>query len=169
MKKILFLVQASKADPGFEDVPIDGKSYKEYLQEKGITLLDSVIESCHGCPDLVADYSKQLQGLAEEGHRIVEVAQGGLYFALPSIQATQVTFPIISVPLDFVAYQGFLLPSGHAAIATVGVERKINSILKRNNGLKQYAWLKESSILKSHLSMYQKIKETEKSLRSCPD
>jgi len=45
---------------------------------------------------------------------------------LPSIQATQVTFPIISCPLDSVSYQAFMTPSGNATIATVGIERKFN-------------------------------------------
>src|SRR3989344_8242555 len=124
MEKILFLVQASEKDVGFEDVTIAGNQYKEYLKSQGITLLGPVIESCHGCPDLVARYSKDLQKLVEEGHRVAAVMQGGLYFALPSIQATQTTFPIISAPLDMVAYQGFITPSGHAAIASVGVEDK---------------------------------------------
>jgi phosphoribosylcarboxyaminoimidazole (NCAIR) mutase len=41
------------------------------------------------------------------------------------MQATQVTFPIISCPLDYVAFQAFIVPPGNAAIATVGIEKQI--------------------------------------------
>jgi len=117
MKKILFLGAGSEKDPGFE--PCYDKAQ---MKQRGIAVIDTVIESCHGCPDLMSKYSSQLQSLVDEGHRVVAVLEGGLYFALPSIQATQTTFPIISCPLDIVAYQAFMVPPGHAAIATVGVE-----------------------------------------------
>lgn len=122
-KKILFLGQGSASDPGFESVEIEGQPYKDFMQEKGITVIPEVIESCHGCYDLMTKYSKDLQTLTEK-NRVVAVLQGGLLFGLPSIQATQTTFPIISVPTDSVAYTSFMVPSGHAAIATVGVEKK---------------------------------------------
>jgi phosphoribosylcarboxyaminoimidazole (NCAIR) mutase len=119
MEKIIFLGAGSDKDPGF-----DGTYDKDALLKKGIKIVDPVvIESCHGCPDLMRDYSRQMQSLVEKGHKVVGVHQGGRYFALPSIQATEVTFPIVSCPLDLVAYQAFMVPGGHAAIATVGVER----------------------------------------------
>jgi len=120
MEKILFLGAGSESDPVF------GNCYNpNMLDPKGIKVLYTAVESCHGCPDLMSKYSKELQSLVDEGNRVVAVLEGGLYFALPSIQATQTTFPIISCPLDIVAYQGFMVPPGHAAIATVGIEKKI--------------------------------------------
>jgi phosphoribosylcarboxyaminoimidazole (NCAIR) mutase len=121
MKKILFLGAGSKNDPSFENVP-----RIKYMERHGITITKPmVIESCHGCPDLMTRYSRQMQDLIDEGNRVVGVLEGGLYFGLPSIQATEVTFPIISCPLDFVSYQAFMVPSGNATIATVGIERKL--------------------------------------------
>jgi phosphoribosylcarboxyaminoimidazole (NCAIR) mutase len=120
MKKILFLGAASERDPKFEDV-----YDKSLLNSKGIDVTDPVvIESCHGCPDIMTEYSNQMQSLVEKGHRVVSVLEGGLYFALPSIQATQTTYPIISCGLDKIAYQGIYVPSGNSAIAGVSVERK---------------------------------------------
>jgi phosphoribosylcarboxyaminoimidazole (NCAIR) mutase len=120
MKKILFLGAGSKSDPSFENVP-----GIKYMERHGITITKPmVIESCHGCPDLMTRYSRQMQDLIDEGNRVVGVLEGGLYFGLPSIQATEVTFPIISCPLDFVSYQAFMTPSGNATIATVGIEGK---------------------------------------------
>ncbi len=121
MKKILFLGAGSKSDPPFENIP-----GIKYMERHGITITKpTVIESCHGCPDLMTRYSRQMQDLIDEGNRVVGVLEGGLYFGLPSIQATEVTFPIISCPLDFVSYQAFMVPSGNATIATVGIERKL--------------------------------------------
>jgi len=127
MVKVLFLGQGSGKDPGFDGVTIDGKQYREYMREKGIIVLEKVVESCHGCPDIMADYSREMQNRIEiSGDRVVAVLQGGLLFGLPSIQATQVTYPIISTPLDIVAYTAFMVPSGHAVIAGTGVDRKVN-------------------------------------------
>ena len=123
MEKILFLGAGSKSDPGF-----DGIYSKSYMKQMGIAVTEpTVIESCHGCPDLMIKYGEQMQSLVEKGKKVVGVLQGGLYFALPSIQATKTTYPIISVPMDKVAYQGFMVPSGAAVIGTVGVERKSDS------------------------------------------
>jgi phosphoribosylcarboxyaminoimidazole (NCAIR) mutase len=123
-EKILFLGSGSEKDPGFDDVQINGVHYKDFMKEKGIQVVDRVIESCHGCLDRMTEYSREMQYLAENGSRVVAGLQGGLLFGLPSIQATQTTFPIISFPLDMVAYTSFMVPSGHAAIASVGVEKK---------------------------------------------
>ncbi len=127
MAKILMVGAGSKVDPGY-DIKINGTPFREYMSERGITVLDPVIESCHGCPDLMEKYSRQLQKRVKSGDRVVSVLQGGLLFALPSLQATQVTYPIISVPLDMVSYTAFMVPSGHAAIAGVGIDRKIEGI-----------------------------------------
>lgn len=127
MQKILFLGAGSKDDPGFEDVKIGKTLYKKYMKSKGIKVIDPiVIQSCHGCPDLMQDYSRQMQYLVKNDDKVVGVLQGGKTFVLPSIQATQVTYPIISCPLDMVAYQAFVLPSGHSCIAGVGIDREID-------------------------------------------
>ncbi len=136
MEKILFLGAGSGKDPGFDDITIGEVPFKDFMKEKGITVMDNIVESCHGCPDIVEDYSEQTQDLVEEGYQVVAVLQGGLYFALPSIQATQVTYPIISSPLDTIAFQGFMVPSGHAAIAGVGIERKVDGTLEQEQRAK---------------------------------
>jgi phosphoribosylcarboxyaminoimidazole (NCAIR) mutase len=122
VEKYLFLGSGSDKDPGFDDVSIGDVPYKEFMKSKGITVIDKMIESCHGCYDIMKDYSQQMQFLANNGARVVAVLQGGLLFGLPSIQATQTTFPIISHPLDLVAYSAFMVPSGHAVVASVGVD-----------------------------------------------
>lgn len=130
MDKILFIGMGSEKDPGFGSVVFEheiipeGTPFKDYMHEKGIKVLDKVIESCHGCPDLMKQYSKSTQQMVEGGDRVVGILQGGLLFGLPSIQATQVTYPIISVPLDFVSYTAFMVPTGHAVVAGVGVDGK---------------------------------------------
>lgn len=126
MNKIIFLGAGSKADPNFEDVFADSRNL---LSGSDIKILyPPVIESCHGCPDLMSDYSEQMQSLVEKGDRVVGVLAGGLIFALPSMQATQTTYPIISCPLDNVAYQAFMVPSGNAVVGSVGVENKVNDV-----------------------------------------
>jgi phosphoribosylcarboxyaminoimidazole (NCAIR) mutase len=124
VEKYLFLGSGSDKDPGFDDVSVEGIPYKEFMKSKGITVIDKVIESCHGCYDIMNSYSQQMQFLANNGARVVAILQGGLLFGLPSIQATQTTFPIISHPLDLVAYSAFMVPSGHAVIASVGVDNE---------------------------------------------
>jgi len=121
MKKTLFLGSGSAKDPGFDSIQIQNQPYKEYMKKQGINVIDRVIESCHGCPTRMKKYSAEMQSLTTQGHRVVAVLEGGLYFALPSLQATQTTFPIISVPMDFPSYQAHILPPGHATIASVGV------------------------------------------------
>jgi|GEM_PF-6828944 len=134
MRKIIFLGAGSEKDPGFE-----GLYDKKRFADRGITVIDPmVIESCHGCPELMTHYSKQMQSLVDDGDKVVGVLQGGLMFALPSIQATQVTYPIISCPLDLISYTSFMVPSGHAAISTVGIEMindKLNNTTQRKRAL----------------------------------
>ncbi|MFH1473510.1 MAG: hypothetical protein ABIE55_01315 [Candidatus Aenigmatarchaeota archaeon] len=123
MEKIIFGGRGSKNDPVLE-----GLYNKEELSKNGIKVTDPTrIESCHGCPDIVEHYSKETQYFANNDDRVVGVLIGGLSFALPGIQGTHVTYPIISVPLDMVAYQNFMLPSGHAVTSTVGIERKLEN------------------------------------------
>lgn len=123
MNKFLFFGAGSASDPGIEQI-----YNKITMGERGIDLIEpTVIESCHGCPDLMGGYSKQMQYLADAGNRVVGVLEGGLLFGLPSIQATQVTYPIISSPLDLIAYTAFMVPSGHAVISSVGIDRKIDA------------------------------------------
>ena len=142
MRKILVTGAGSPRDPGYDDVKVGGvidrMPIEPYLKERGIQVIQDLIESCHGCPDLMTKYSAQLQSMVEEGDKVVSVLQGGLLFALPSIQSTQVTFPIISVPLDVTAYTAFMVPSGHAVVGGVGVEIKHSTgyaAESRNNAL----------------------------------
>jgi phosphoribosylcarboxyaminoimidazole (NCAIR) mutase len=127
MKKILFLGAGSKADPPFNSI-ID----KKYFNDKGISVVDTAIESCHSCYDLMSRYSRELQSFVENGHRVVGVLEGGLLFALPSIQATQTTYPIISCPFDLVSYQAFMVPSGNGVVGSVGIDRKSGDIYESN-------------------------------------
>ncbi|MFH1307658.1 MAG: hypothetical protein ABIH72_02295 [archaeon] len=123
-KKILFIGKGSDRDPGFEGLTIEGITYQNWMERKGIFVFEKeIVESCHGCPDLMNQYSEELQKRVDAGDRVVGIFSGGLYLALSSLQATQVTFPIISVPTDLVAYQAFMVPSGHAVVAGVGVDK----------------------------------------------
>jgi phosphoribosylcarboxyaminoimidazole (NCAIR) mutase len=126
MVSILFLGMGSPSDPDF-----DVAKCKEQMKKDQIIVLDKVIESCHGCPDIMSDYSMQMQALVNSGDRVVAVLEGGLLFGLPSIQATQTTYPIISLPLDKVAYTAFMVPTGHAVISGVGVDNKTETIQKQ--------------------------------------
>jgi phosphoribosylcarboxyaminoimidazole (NCAIR) mutase len=119
MKKILFLAAGSNSDPGF-----DGIYDKEEMKKNGIRYTEpTVIESCHGCFDKMTEHSREMEEAVINGNRVVGVLNGGLLFALPSIQATQTTYPIVSVPLDFYSYVGYAVPSGTAVIGTVGIEK----------------------------------------------
>ncbi len=122
-KKILYSATGSPKDPGFDGIEIDGVPYKEHFNNKGIIALERVIASCHGCFDKMTTYSGQLQILADRGDRVVGCLNGGLLFGLASIQATQVSVPIFFNPTDYTAYQGFVVPSGRAVVAGVGVEQ----------------------------------------------
>lgn len=135
--KLLFLGAGSKEDSSFDksleevfgDNPIDA-AFRDF----GIHIVTpTVIESCHGCEDLMKAYSAQIQQLNKWGIKVVSLLEGGLLFGLPSIQATQITSPIISCPLDMIAYTAFMVPKGHAAIAGVGIERKIEGSKEYQN------------------------------------
>lgn len=125
MQKVLFIGAGSPRDPGFEDVYIGDQQYRQYMRSQGITVIDPIaIESCHRCRDIMDLYSNQTDYLTRQGERVVGLLQGGLTFALPSLQATQVSYPIISSPLDKIAYGAFIVPSGTAVIATAAIEEK---------------------------------------------
>ncbi|MFH1358313.1 MAG: hypothetical protein ABIH37_00320 [archaeon] len=131
MDKILFLGSGSKNDPGFEGIQIEGVDFKDHMRASGIGVIDDVVMSSHGCPKRAEVYFKAMQQVAEKDYRVVALLEGGLEFVLPGLGATQTTFPIFSVPMDNNSYQAFMLPSGHAAIATVG----LNSLRGRDSYL----------------------------------
>jgi phosphoribosylcarboxyaminoimidazole (NCAIR) mutase len=162
MNKVLFLASASEKDPGFEGTKVNGQDYRDYFKSIGVYVVEQVIESCHGCPDIMDGYSQQLEQLVDEGKQVVSILQGGLYFALPSLQATQTTIPIISVPTDLVAYQAFMVPSGHAAIATVGVERE-GEYTQRNRAFRAAAYILYDP---TGVSMYGEDKKCENKLQN---
>ena len=128
MTGIVFAGMASPADLSYDDVHIEGKSYRDHMAEKGVAVVDGFIESCHGCPDRMEQFSIDMEKIYAEGNKVALVLTGGLYFALPSLQATQVRFPIISVPTDYVAFQAGILPTGHAVIGTVGVDQRSTAL-----------------------------------------
>tara|TARA_Y100000310_G_C20690285_1_gene821754 strand:+ start:935 stop:1834 length:900 start_codon:yes stop_codon:yes gene_type:complete len=160
--KVLFLASASEKDPGFEGSTILGKDYKDHFANQGVHVVERVIESCHGCPDIMTGYSQQLEQLVDDGIQVAAILQGGLYFALPSLQAVQTTIPIISVPTDLVAYQAFMVPSGHAAIATVGVEKE-GEHTQRNQAFRTAAGILYDPV---GVSVYDKDTKCEDKLRS---
>lgn len=122
MAGIVFAGMASPADPSYDDVSIEGIPYRDHMADNGVAVVDGFIESCHGCPDRMGQFSADMETVFAEGNKVALVITGGLYFALPSLQATQVRFPVISVPTDYVAFQAGILPTGHAVIGTVGVD-----------------------------------------------
>lgn len=126
MEKVLILGQGSKNDPGFTNIQVNGQLTSNYMESKGVRVIDNLVESCHGCLELMTHYSKQIQNFVDRGNRVVEVLEGGRLFGLPSIQATQTTIPIISVPMDIPSYHAFMVPSGHAVVAGVGIDKSDN-------------------------------------------
>lgn len=128
-EKLLVLMQGSPRDPEFSKQEIDGKPFKDFFREKGIKLLeDDVIVSCHGNTELAESIAEGIHNLATfEYQKVVVIAQGGLYFALPSIiAANSPTVPVISVPLagSIEGLDAFLapnVPSGTACIGGVGI------------------------------------------------
>ena len=133
MNKLLVQMQGSPRDPSYDEQGIflgDEKvSFREFFSRQGIQPLEeTLVTSCHGNLDLTVALARQIQQLADEGHHVVGMAQGGLYFALPGLVAAQApTVPFVSVPLKGDHYNGltpFLgaqLPTGTAAIGSVGV------------------------------------------------
>lgn len=136
-QKLLIQVQGSAGDPAYDAqmISVGGENipFLEYFHKNGIKTLDrTLVASCHGNTKLTLKHAEDIQNLADEGHKVAVIAQGGLYFALPSIIAANApTVPVISVPLDArsSSYKGldaFLapqVPSGTASIGGVGISR----------------------------------------------
>ncbi|HSU72754.1 MAG TPA: hypothetical protein VLJ21_02810 [Candidatus Binatia bacterium] len=125
MERLLVQTRASDKDPSLDDQKIEGKPFREYFRQFDIkTLKDGdLVASCHGNTDYSLRAAEQMQKLADEGHRVVSIQTGGLYFARPSLEAaTAPTVPIISVPLGGLdAFLAANLPAGVAAIGGVSV------------------------------------------------
>ncbi|HIH37479.1 AIR carboxylase family protein [Candidatus Woesearchaeota archaeon] len=128
MDKLLILAQGSANDSAYGDQQVDGVEFHEYFAGRGIrTLVDDLVISCHGNTPLMMEMVAHINDFVDHGSRVVIVAQGGLYFALPSLFAANLPrVPVISVPLagDYKGLDSFLapqIPSGTAAIGGVGV------------------------------------------------
>lgn len=133
MSELLVPMQGSKRDPAYNEQMLklgDGEvPFLDYFRDQGIKVCEPVVTSCHGNTKLAEKHAEQIQKLADEGHKVVVVAQGGLYFALPSIIAANApTVPVISIPLDsgdiegLDAFLGPRVPTGTAAIGGVYVD-----------------------------------------------
>lgn len=134
MEKLLIQSQGSGKDPKYSEQMVELLKEKvpfpEYFHKRGIkTLNKDLINSCHGNTELTLNIARDIQKLADEGHKIVAVEQGSLCFAKPSIEAANMpTVPVISIPLNgsyFSGLDAFLsvqLPTGTSVIGTVGVE-----------------------------------------------
>ncbi|MFH1054075.1 MAG: hypothetical protein V1740_06675 [Candidatus Woesearchaeota archaeon] len=124
---LLVQSQGSPRDPSYAEQMLDlyGEevSFYSYFRRKGIKVLkEDLVNSCHGCSQLTLDLAGQIDELARQGHRIVAVQQGGLLFAKPSIEAANMpTVPVISIPLDRIAFLAPYVPSGTAVIGGVPV------------------------------------------------
>ena len=134
-EKLLVQSCASAADPEYRAQMVkfngDAIPFLEFFTKEGIRVLQKdVVNSCHGNNALTARLAADVQGLADQGHKIVSIQSGGLYFAKPSLEAAQMpTVPVISVPLNGGYFNGedaFLapsVPSGTAVIGGVGMGR----------------------------------------------
>jgi len=131
-EKLLVQSQGSKRDPAYKEqkLELEGEqvSFHEFFHRQGIeTLKDDLVNSCHGNTDLTLNLVSDIRALADEGHRIVSIEQGGLYFAKPSLEAANMpTVPVISVPLGsgiggVAAFLAPYVPPGTAAIAGVSM------------------------------------------------
>lgn len=122
MEQLLVQTRASDKDPALADQKIDGVPFNDYFRNKGIKVLkEELVASCHGNTGYSLSAAEAMQKLADEGHKVVSIQSGGLYFARPSLEAAQApTVPIISVPLGGIdAFLAVNLPAGHAAIGGV--------------------------------------------------
>ena len=124
-------MRASDRDPVLSTQPIGSVSFNDYFLKQGIRpLKGDLVVSCHGNTDLTLRYARQIQKLADEGNKVVVIAHGGLFFALPSLLAANVpTVPVISIPMDgneyaqAASFLGAYVPPGTAAIGTVGIHQ----------------------------------------------
>ncbi len=122
MERLLVQTRASDKDPALADQKIEGVPFNEFFRNKGIKILkEELVASCHGNTAYSLAAAEGMQKLADEGHKVVSIQSGGLYFARPSLEAAQApTIPIISVPLGGIdAFLAVNLPAGHAAIGGV--------------------------------------------------
>ena len=131
-EKLLIQMRASDRDPRLMGgVTIKGASFNDYFSSQGIRpLKKDLVVSCHGNTDLTLQYARQIQKLADDGNKVVVIAHGGLFFALPSlIAANAPTVPVISIPMGgdvyarVAAFLGAYVPPGTAAIGTVGTNQ----------------------------------------------
>ncbi len=132
-ERLVVQSKGSLSDPEYaqQQIEVSGKqeSIISYFHRNGIkTRYADVVNSCHGNTELTLDIAREMQALADQGHRVVSLQAGGLYFAKPSLEAANApSVPVISIPLDsgyFGGLDAFLapqIPSGIGAIAGVGV------------------------------------------------
>ncbi|MEK6964578.1 MAG: AIR carboxylase family protein [Nanoarchaeota archaeon] len=135
-ERLLVQMRASDRDPKLVGgVTIESQPFKEYFSSRGIrTLEPDLVVSCHGNTDLTLQYARQIQALADAGNKVVVLAHGGLFFALPSlIAANAPTVPVISIPMggdeygEAAAFLGAYVPPGTAAIATTGINQYVTA------------------------------------------
>lgn len=133
-EKLLVQMRASdKGDPAFDTQVVregdQNTPFRKFFSVRGIKMAErDFVSSCHGCTDLDLKYARQMQVLADQGHKVGFISTGSLYFAKPSLNAANApTVPGISVPLEggmFGGADAFLapmLPSGTAVIGGVGI------------------------------------------------
>ena len=135
MEKLVVQTKGSVKDPQYQDqiVSIAGSetSFTGYLRQQGIrTRTEDLVCSCHGNTPLSLELAYDLQGLANQGHRVVGTVSGGLLLGKGSIDAANApTVPIISIPLNDDYFGGLtpflapMVPSGTADIGGVGLDR----------------------------------------------
>ncbi len=134
-EKLLVQSKASDTDPAYASqiMNVNGAavSFLDFFEKDDVRVLaEELVNSCHGNSALTGRLAKDVQKLADEGHKVVSIQSGGLCFAKPSLEAAQMpTVPVISVPLDGGYFNGedaFLapsVPSGTAVIGGVGMSR----------------------------------------------
>lgn len=122
IERLLVQTRASDKDPALADQKINGMPFADFFRKNSIKVLkEELVASCHGNTGYSLTCAEGMQKLADEGHEVVSIQSGGLYFARPSLEAAQApTVPIISVPLGGIdAFLAVNLPAGHAAIGGV--------------------------------------------------
>jgi len=130
MARLLVQSQGSVKDPTYDEqmLMLDGEEvpFSEFFDRQGImTLIDDLVNSCHGHTQMTLGYASEIERLARDGHKVVAIQQGGLYFAKPSLEAANMPqVPVISIPLGkgiggLAAFLAPILPSGTAVIGGV--------------------------------------------------
>ena len=143
-QKLIVQSQGSPNDPAYVEqmLMLDGEQvpFHEFFHRQGAkTLKQDLVNSCHGNTgltlSLVYDIGGKIDdivegdigGLTEQGHRVVAIEQGSLYFAKPSLEAANMpTVPVVSIPLKkglggLAAFLAPYVPPGTAAIAGVSI------------------------------------------------